>query len=310
MKYQFADRADNVFLIDAGMFGFERYMSVFLVKGEKLALVDTGLPDSLERVKAGINSHGFSIKDIDYIFVTHEHHDHSGNLGPLLRENPNIQGYIHPLGAAWVADPSQEDKNRKQNLSPKMAKRFAPMEPVPASRLSTFNDGDVFDLGDGEKLKVIFTSGHQPGGTVIVEEKHKGLFVNDLVGNCFADCDMQLILNPPRSDARAAIAFLKSVRQWDIERLFLGHFGISDTPKKLIDGAIAGMQELLDIGASCFAEGGPERMKHLVYEVKMREAEKLRIRGAELYEYMRDELCLAQARLFTEQYYRSMGQEV
>ena len=116
MKYQFADRAENVFLIDAGMFGFEHYMSVFLVQGEKLALVDTGLPDSLERVKAGINSHGFSVRDLDYIFVTHEHHDHSGNLGPLLRENPDLEAYIHPLGVDWVVDPSQEDKNRKQNL--------------------------------------------------------------------------------------------------------------------------------------------------------------------------------------------------
>ena len=308
MKFQFADRADNVFLIDAGMFGFERYMSAFLVKGEKLALVDTGLPDSLERVKAGINSHGFSVGDIDYIFVTHEHHDHSGNLGPLLRENPNMQAYIHPLGADWVMDPSQEDANRKKNLSAKMAKRFAPMEPVPASRLNTFNDGDVFDLGDGERLRVVFTPGHQPAGVVIAEEKHKGLFINDLVGNCFADCDFQLILNPPRSNLKVALAFLKQVQGWDVDRLFLGHFGISETPKKLIDGAIASMQEVLDIGARCSEEGGPDRMRQLVYEMKMKEVEKLRSRGEELYLYMRDELCHAQAGLCTEEYFRSAEQ--
>ena len=98
MKYEYAMRADNVYVIDTKMFGFEHYMSAFLVEGKELALIDTGLPDQLEAVRAGIKSHGFSVRDLSYIFVTHEHQDHSGNVAPLLRENPKIQVLHSPSG--------------------------------------------------------------------------------------------------------------------------------------------------------------------------------------------------------------------
>lgn len=309
MTYKFADRADNVFCIDAGMFGFDRYMSVFLVQGEKLALIDTGLPDSLQRVRAGIKAHGFSVADLDYIFITHEHHDHSGNLGPLLRENPNIKAYISQIGADWVADPSQEADDRKEKLGAKMAKRFASMEPVPVEKLNIFVDGDEFDLGGGESLKVFTTGGHQPGGAVILEQKHKGLFINDIVGNCFADCDFQLILNPPLSNMVAAQEFLKRVRQWDLERLFLGHYGISEQPLKIIDGAIRQMQELLDIGAAGYATGDRELMVQRFFDYKLKEVEKLRARGQALYDYMSGELVAAQAKLCTDEFCRYMEQK-
>ena len=94
-----------------------------------------------------------------------------------------------------------------------------------------------------------------------------------------------------------------------MKRLFLGHFGISEEPQKLIDGAIADFQELLDIRDACVAEGGPDRMIELVYQMKMREVEKLQSRGEDLYLYMRDELCLSQARLCTEQLYGAPEQE-
>jgi glyoxylase-like metal-dependent hydrolase (beta-lactamase superfamily II) len=302
MKYEFAKRADNIFVIDAGMFGFENYMSIFLVQGKELALVDTGLPDSLEAVRAGIKSYGFSVKDLSYIFITHEHHDHSGNLGPLLRENPRIKAYIHPLAAQWVIDPSQEEANRRSNLSARMASRFARMEPVPPSRLTYFRDGDVFDLGEGVKLRIIFTAGHQPGGVVILEEKNKGLFINDLVGNCFADCDFQLILNPPRSDVALSIETLKKFQKLSLQRLFMGHFGISEKPYETIQRAVDGMQQLMDIGNTCIKEGYPEEIAPRALAVKMIEAEKLKKRGPVLYDYISQELVPSQAKIFANYY--------
>lgn len=302
MGYEFLKQADNVYVIDAKMFGFEHYMSVFLVKGKELALVDTGLPDCLEAVREGIKSHGFSVKDISYIFITHEHHDHSGNLGPLLRENPKIKAYIHPLGAGWVADPAQEEANRRSKLPPQMADRFALMEPVPLSRLNLYKDGESFDLGDGVKLKVIFAPGHQPGGVVLLEEKYKGLFINDLVGNCFEDCNAQLILNPPRSDIDLAMEALKKAKKMDVKRLFLGHYGISQRPQKLLQGALDGMQQLKDIADRNVKEGHPERIMPQVLEVKLKETEKLKKRGEAVYKYATSEHMASHARIFTEEY--------
>ena len=82
------ERLNNVYVIDTKMFGFDHYNSAFLVAGKEIALIDTGLPDRFEDLRAGIKMHGFSISDISYIFVTHcEHPDHAGNVAPLLREN-------------------------------------------------------------------------------------------------------------------------------------------------------------------------------------------------------------------------------
>jgi glyoxylase-like metal-dependent hydrolase (beta-lactamase superfamily II) len=289
------------------MFGFDHYMSAFLVEGKELALIDTGLPNQLKALRAGIESHGFAISDISYIFVTHAHQDHCGNVCPLLRENPKIKFYIHPLASPFVIDPSLEDNNRKQNLPSKMAARFGTMEPVPPERINYLNDGDVFDLGNDEKLRVIFAPGHQPGGIVILEEKNKGLFINDIVGNCFPDCNFQLILNPPRSDVKHAMESLRKIQDIPVASLFLGHFGICDKPREVIQHALDGMQQLMDIGAQCIAEGKPGEIIPRVFAFKMLEVEKLKARGKALYEYTSQELVASQAKLFAD-YYLSIKQ--
>jgi glyoxylase-like metal-dependent hydrolase (beta-lactamase superfamily II) len=96
----------------------------------------------------------------------------------------------------------------------KMAARFGTQLPVPTANIEMVKDGDVFDIGDGEKLRLMFTPAHQPSGYVLFEEKNKGLFINDLVGNYFPDCDFNLVLTPPRSDILRAKEDLQGFREW------------------------------------------------------------------------------------------------
>jgi len=302
MKY--AERADNVYMIDTKMFGFDNYNSAYLVDGKEIALIDTGLPNQIEAVRAGINAHGFSISDISYIFVTHcEHTDHSGNVAPLLRESTKAKVYINPVGLKFLTEPSIESTKRKEILSAKLAARFGEMEPVPPSRIQYLNDGDVFDLGNGEKLRIIFAPGHQPSGIVILEEKNMGLFINDLVGDYFADADFLLILTPYRSDVKQAMELLRKVMDIPVTRLFLGHFGICDKPKVLIQRALDGMQQLLDIGEQCLEEGKPEEIASRFLASRMLEVEKLRAaRGESLYEFMGQELLPSLSEAFAKYY--------
>ncbi len=298
----FLERLNNIYVIDTKMWGFDHYNAAYLVEGKEIALIDTGEPNQIEAVRAGIKAHGFSISDISYIFVTHcEHMDHAGNVAPLLRESPRTNVYIHPSGQEYLTDPSIERARRKELIPPAMFARYGEMEPVPPSRIKFLNDGDVFDLGNGEKLRIIFAPGHQPSGIVILEEKNKGLFINDLVGNCLADADAHYPLNPYRSDHKQAIETLKKLMGLPVANLYLGHYGICQRPKQVMTRAINDMQRLLDIGTKYISEGKPEKIASKAYEMIMPELEKLRlVRGEAVYQYATREHIPSQLKLFAK----------
>ncbi len=287
-----AKQADNIYLIDTKMFGFERFNAAYLVKGKELALIDTGPASSTEVVRAGIKAHGFAIEDISYIFITHEHGDHSGNAGKLLKENSKAKVYASPIDSEHLIDPARKRRWLKDTMKPEMAARFGEMHPVPASRLALLKDGDVFDLGDSEKLRIIFTPGHQPSGIVIYSEKSKGLFINDLVGLNFADAGAAWIFTPPKSDVKQAMESMKKIMDMPVSRLYLGHFGIWDNPKEVMQNAMKRMQRLMDIGAQCVKEGKPEEIEPRVLALMKPEAEKIKAsRGGEgIYKYVSGEL--------------------
>ena len=228
---EFTTRVDNVYMIDTHMMGFEHYQSAYIVKGKEVVMIDTGMPPALEIVRAGMKAHGFSVQDISKIFVDHcEHPDHAGNVGAFVKENPKIKVFINPSGLEYMTHPEIEAQNRARVMLPQMAARFGTQLPVPTSNIEMLKDGDVFDIGDGEELKIMFTPAHQPSGFVVFEKKNKGLFINDLVGNYFVDCDFDLILTPPRSDLLRAKEDLLTFQKMDLKWLFMGHFGIADNP--------------------------------------------------------------------------------
>ena len=54
-------------------------VGLYLIKGERLALVDTGVYNSPENAIApALAERGLSLKDIDFVLNTHGHADHAG----------------------------------------------------------------------------------------------------------------------------------------------------------------------------------------------------------------------------------------
>jgi glyoxylase-like metal-dependent hydrolase (beta-lactamase superfamily II) len=298
----FDTRADNVYVIDTHMFGFDHYQSSYLVKGRELILIDTGIPLELETVRRSIHQHGFSISDISRIFLTHcEHPDHAGNVGALVKENPALKVYINPVGLEYLINPAIESENRKKLLKP-MAVRFGDQQPVPRQNVQFFKDGETIDIGDGEQLRIIFSPAHQPSGLVIFEEKNKGLFVNDIVGNYFADIDFSLILTPQRSDVARALEDTNKFRKMNINRLYLGHYGIHHKPQEVFDRAAQGIVRNMDIARRCLQEGKPDEMERRILESRMLDIENLKRRNLALYEYARDELITHHTKYFVQYY--------
>jgi glyoxylase-like metal-dependent hydrolase (beta-lactamase superfamily II) len=304
-------RLNNIHVIDTKMFGLDYYMSAFLVRGRELAMVDTGQPKQLASVRAGIHAHGFSVTDISHIFVTHcEHPDHAGNVAALLRESPSAKVYINPIGKPIMLDPASVDWTKlvSPELLPKYMELVRAWEPVPESRIETLQDGQEIDLGDDEILKVMFTRGHQPSGMVVVESKNNGAFINDLVGNCFLDADSHYPLSPNKSDNIETVKELKTLLAKGFNYLYLGHYGISDNPTKVISQAIDKIQDLLDMGRRHMISGTPELIPEEYFSMVYPELEKLKAkRGEPVYQYASKHHIISQGKGFLQYCQQKFG---
>ena len=135
------------------------FANVYLIRrGEKLLVVDAGLPGEYEKVLRYIEKLGHLPEDVETIIVTHAHHDHVGSLKDLK----------DATGANIAAH-----KDEVPYLKGEKTFR-SEIEPVDVE--IKLNDGD-----EVHGLKVIHSPGHTPGSICLLDLKTKALFVGDLV---------------------------------------------------------------------------------------------------------------------------------
>jgi len=78
-------------------------VNVYLIQAEKLTLVDTGpnTDQNWQLLNQALAKHGFSIRDIEQIVLTHHHVDHMGMLHRILQVHP-VPVYGHPNCRPWL----------------------------------------------------------------------------------------------------------------------------------------------------------------------------------------------------------------
>ena len=93
--------APNIFKFDTGPFNW------YLIKeGSRFTLVDAGFPGHYSIFEKGIQSLGYSIKDVEAIVLTHAHADHIG-FAEKVRKQTNIPVYVHKNDAKMACKPLQ-----------------------------------------------------------------------------------------------------------------------------------------------------------------------------------------------------------
>ena len=294
---------DNVYPIDVKMFGFSNWCSAYLVVGrEKVALIDTGPATSIDSVRNRILQYGFDLKAITHILITHIHFDHCGSTGILLKEMPEARVFAHPKVVKHLIDPSVLMKNI-QEVGDRLVTRFGKLLPLPASRVQGFSDGEVMDLGNGERLKVIFTPGHANSNVTIVEEKNNGIFVGDTPGIYLAKEKALFIPSPFGSDLRQILKSLKMLMEIPAERLFFGHFGICDTPEEILRIAFEKTERYLSVASEIMDRTkSPEDLFNHIVEVNSSGLTSVQERRDGLYEYLIEELFPMWAKGFANYY--------
>ena len=75
---------------------------VLLHSDGQLALIDCGPSSCLPDLKSELASRGLTVRDLNFILLTHIHLDHAGACGTLVRENPALKVYVHEIGAPHI----------------------------------------------------------------------------------------------------------------------------------------------------------------------------------------------------------------
>ena len=179
--------ADGTYLIVDGTVWQDASTCVYLVLGERGAIVETGPAKCAADVLNGLAAAGVAPEQISYIVPTHIHIDHGGGAGLLARQLTGAKVVVCRQGARHIVDPGRLIAGTKAYFGEDYADRFGPLLPVDPDRMLAVCEGYSLDLGAGHSLRVMHTSGHAPHHHSLYDSGTGVLFPGEAAGIHLAD---------------------------------------------------------------------------------------------------------------------------
>jgi glyoxylase-like metal-dependent hydrolase (beta-lactamase superfamily II) len=204
------------------------HTELYLLEGERLALVDTGVADTpASYVEPALQAIGRRLADVQVVINTHGHHDHAGGNRQLY-DASGCEIWIHEADVAITQSADQQYElffARNERLLgreaavPAARRAIAATAGQPAPIARTFVDGDRLDLGRGLELRVVHTPGHTLGCcTFLWEREGVALSGDSVLGRGSRVGGMPLIFYP--DEYRRTIERVRALRA---SALCLGH---------------------------------------------------------------------------------------
>jgi len=196
-----------------------------------VALIDPGPSTTLAMLKRRLAERGLGVRDVRHLLLTHIHLDHAGVTGSLLRENPDIEVYVHERGAPHIADPSKLLASAARLYGDDMERLWGEVLPVPARSLRPLSGGETISVA-GRELRVAYTPGHASHHVSYFEPASRVAFVGDTGGIRRGMSNYVMPPAPPPDiDLEAWRESETRILRWDPETLFLTHFGPFASPR-------------------------------------------------------------------------------
>ncbi len=190
--------------------GEDAYTNWYLLQeGERLTLVDAGVPSSWATLQDGLRQLGLPLAAIEAVVLTHAHFDHVG-MAERIRTTLGVPVLVHPADVELTKHPMKyrTERRRERYLATQLQAlpiiasltRSGAFRPPPIGAVSTYADGEVLDVPG--RPRVVFTPGHTDG--------HCALFLAG--ADAVISADALVTLDPytnkrgPRLVARAATA--------------------------------------------------------------------------------------------------------
>ena len=150
-----------------------RFVYIFIIEGEKLHLIDTGVASAFDDIKNFIQSLGRDISEIQHIFLTHSHPDHIGAVKPI-QEASNCVVYAPKNEIDWIENIQLQFQNRPV---PGFNKLVAGSVKVNHS----FEDLQEIALEEYITVQSFLTPGHSSGSTSYFLKEKNALFCGDAI---------------------------------------------------------------------------------------------------------------------------------
>jgi glyoxylase-like metal-dependent hydrolase (beta-lactamase superfamily II) len=153
----------------------DRFVYSYLIAGETITLIDTGVAGCKTRIFDYIRSIGRDPAEISLIILTHSHPDHIGSAR-TIREETGCSVAAHPAERAWIEDIELQNRERP-------VPGFATLVGGPVPIDYELDRSDTIDI-DGTReyeLQVLHTPGHSAGSIALFLESEGALFSGDVI---------------------------------------------------------------------------------------------------------------------------------
>jgi len=224
---------NHLYLIDLEAAGIKNFFASYVLKGKRVALVESGPTSSILNLIAGLKELDVKPDDVEYVAVSHIHLDHGGGIGTLFKYLPKAKVIVHQRGAPHLANPEKLWQQSKEVLG-NIAEIYGKPEPVPEDRILAATDGMKIDLGSNVGIQIVETLGHASHHLSYYEPLSQGIFPGDAAGIYVNEIDVIVPTTPTPFRLDIALASLEKLMKLKPKVLYYSHFGKAENAAEKI----------------------------------------------------------------------------
>jgi glyoxylase-like metal-dependent hydrolase (beta-lactamase superfamily II) len=180
------------------------------------------------------------------LLLTHIHFDHAGAAGALVQRWPEVEVWVHRVGARHLAAPERLEASARRVFGPAFDERFGSLIPIPERNLRPLDGGEsVYGY------RVLDTPGHANHHVTYIDAATGRTFVGDVAATRLFDGGPVLPATPPPDiDIGLWLESLRVLMSWEPTWLGLAHFGSVRDPAEYLDAAAQAVRRHAELAGS------------------------------------------------------------